>query len=85
MVEGQHERNVLRSCIIGRTIAERLQLSEEPRSAHFYALLLKEAGCSSNTSKVTSHFSAENIGVKKNFNTAHWSLRRLTGGRADSR
>jgi hypothetical protein len=30
MVEGQPERNVLRSGSIWRTIAERLQLSEEP-------------------------------------------------------
>jgi HD-GYP domain-containing protein (c-di-GMP phosphodiesterase class II) len=48
MVEGQPEGHVLRSCFIGMTIAERLQLSEEQRSALFYALLLKDAGCSSN-------------------------------------
>jgi hypothetical protein len=43
MVEGQPEGHVLRSCFIGMTIAERLQLSEEQRSA----LLLRPApeGC----------------------------------------
>jgi HD-GYP domain-containing protein (c-di-GMP phosphodiesterase class II) len=43
------------------TIAGRLQLSEEQRSALFYALLLKDAGCSSNTWKVTALFGADDF------------------------
>ena len=55
------------------TIAERLQLSEEQRSALFYALLLKDAGCSSNAWKVTALFGADDFGVKKNLKTVNWS------------
>ena len=73
MVEGQPEGHVLRSCFIGMTIAERLQLSEEQSSALFYALLLKDAGCSSNASRVTTLFGADDFGVKKNFKTVNWS------------
>lgn len=73
MVEGQPEGHVLRSCFIGMTIAERLQLSEEQRSALFYALLQKDAGCSSNASKVTAFFGADDFGVKKNIKTVNWS------------
>ena len=73
MVEGQPEGHVLRSCFIGMTIAERLQLSEEQRSALFYALLLKDAGCSSNAWKVTALFGADDFGVKKNLKTVNWS------------
>jgi HD-GYP domain-containing protein (c-di-GMP phosphodiesterase class II) len=35
-------------------IADRLGLDEERRSALFYALLLKDAGCSSNASKMSA-------------------------------
>ncbi|CAA9424215.1 MAG: hypothetical protein AVDCRST_MAG80-142 [uncultured Rubrobacteraceae bacterium] len=73
MVEGQPEGHVLRSCFIGMTIAERLQLSEEQRSALFYALLLKDTGCSSNASKVSALFATDDFGVKKNFKTVNWS------------
>jgi hypothetical protein len=73
MVEGQPEGYILRSCCIGMTIAERLQLSEEQRSALFYALLLKDAGCSSNASKVTVLFGADDFDVKRNFKTVNWS------------
>ncbi len=55
------------------TIAKRLQLSEEQRSALFYALLLKDAGCSSNASKVTALFGADDFGAKKSFKTVNWS------------
>jgi hypothetical protein len=44
-VEGQPEGHTIRSCLIGMTIAERLSLTEDERSALFYALLLKDAGC----------------------------------------
>ena len=54
MVEGQHEGHAARSCFIGMTIGERLRLSEEQRSTLFYALLLKDAGCSSNAPKATA-------------------------------
>jgi hypothetical protein len=73
MVEGQPEGRVLRSCFIGMTIAKRLQLSEEQRSALFYALLLKDAGCSSNASKVTALFGADDFGARKSFKTVNWS------------
>ena len=53
-VEGQPEGHAVRSCCIGMAVAERLGLPEERRSALFYALLLKDAGCSSNASKATA-------------------------------
>lgn len=73
MVEGQPEGHVLRSCFIGMKIGERLGLSEEDRSALFYALLLKDAGCSSNASKITALFGSDDFEVKKAFKTVNWS------------
>ena len=73
MVEGQPAGHVLRSCFIGMKIAERLQLSEEERSALFYALLLKDAGCSSNSSKVAALFESDDFRAKRELKTVNWS------------
>jgi len=73
IVEGQPEGHVLRSCFIGMRIGERLGLSEEDRSALFYALLLKDAGCSSNASKITALFGSDDFEVKKAFKTVNWN------------
>ena len=73
MVEGQPEGHVLRSCIIGMAVGERLGLSEEDRSSLFYALLLKDAGCSSNASKVTALFGSDDFEAKRALKTVDWS------------
>ncbi len=63
-VEGQPEGYAVRSCFIGMSVAEGLGLSEERRSALFYALLLKDAGCSSNASRVVAVLDADDSGAK---------------------
>lgn len=73
IVEGQPEGHAIRSCFIGMTIAERLSLTEEQRSALFYALLLKDTGCSSNASRVTALFGADDFDAKRNMKTVNWS------------
>ena len=65
MVEGQPEGHVVRSCFVGMTIGESLGLSPDQRSALFYALLLKDAGCSSTSSGVAALFEADDFEVKK--------------------
>lgn len=73
MVEGQPAGHVLRSCFIGMKVAESLQLSEDERSALFYALLLKDAGCSSNSSKVAALFESDDFRAKGKLKTVDWS------------
>lgn len=73
IVEGQPEGHVVRSCYIGMTIGERIGLSEDLRSALFYALLLKDAGCSSNSFRTTALFDADDFGAKRAFKTVDWS------------
>lgn len=65
VVEGQPEGHCIRACFIGMSVAGRLGLSEEDRSALFYALLLKDAGCSSNASRVAALFDADDPVVKR--------------------
>src|SRR6201997_4369156 len=70
ITEGQPRGHAERSCVIGMRLAEALELDDATRSSVFYALLLKDAGCSSNAAKVAALFGADDPGVK--------SARRLT-------
>ena len=54
LAEGQAAGHALRTCLIGMTLAERLGLDTQQRSELYYAHLLKDAGCSSNASRVAA-------------------------------
>ena len=69
LVEGQPEGHTVRSCLMGMRIADRLGLDEERRSALFYTLLLKDAGCSSNATKMSTLFDADDMEAKKKVKT----------------
>jgi putative nucleotidyltransferase with HDIG domain len=73
LVEGQPEGHTVRSCLVGMRIADRLGLDADRRSALFYALLLKDAGCSSNASKMSTLFDADDIEAKKKVKTVDWT------------
>ena len=73
LAEGQPEGHTVRSCLVGVRIADRLGLDEERRSALFYALLLKDAGCSSNASKMSTLFDADDMEAKKEAKTVDWT------------
>ena len=70
ITEGQPRGHAERSCLIGMQLATAADLDETARSSLFYALLLKDAGCSSNAAKVAALFGADDALVK--------STRRLT-------
>jgi hypothetical protein len=52
LTEGQPRGHAARSCLLGMRIAEEIQLSANERSDLFYALLMKDAECSSNAARV---------------------------------
>jgi putative nucleotidyltransferase with HDIG domain len=54
-------------------LAEQIGLPEEDRSALFYALLLKDAGCSSNASRLSSLFAADDHQTKRAMKVTDWS------------
>jgi putative nucleotidyltransferase with HDIG domain len=70
ITEGQPRGHTERSCVIGMRLVAALGLDDATCSSVFYALLLKDAGCSSNASKVAALFGADDAVVK--------SSRRLT-------
>lgn len=72
ITEGQPEGHAVRACMIGMRLAQEIGLSPADRSALFYALLLKDLGCSSNAAKVCYLFGADDRTVKQNFKYANW-------------
>jgi putative nucleotidyltransferase with HDIG domain len=70
ITEGQARGHAERSCLIGMQLAAAIGLDDDARSALFYALLLKDAGCSSNAARIAGLFGADDAIVK--------SSRRLT-------
>jgi len=75
MTEGQPQGHSARSCMIGMRLAYELKLPEDQWPALFYALLLKDLGCSSNASKVCYLFGADDRIAKGNLKTVDWSSR----------
>lgn len=73
ITEGQPEGHAIRNCMIGMTLADHMDLSSEQRSALFYALLMKDLGCSSNAAKITSLFGTDDQRAKFALKTVNWS------------
>ncbi|MEY3144166.1 MAG: hypothetical protein RLY21_2659 [Planctomycetota bacterium] len=72
IVEGQPAGHAVRSCILGMHLGHAVGLDEERMSALFYALLLKDLGCSSNASKVCYLFGNDDREVKSDLKGAAW-------------
>lgn len=73
ITEGQPPGHAVRSCLIGMRLAEELDLDESTRSALYYALLLKDAGCSSNAAKICALFGGDDLRLKTGVKTVDWS------------
>ncbi|MDB5386402.1 MAG: hypothetical protein JWM11_2048 [Planctomycetaceae bacterium] len=64
ITQGHPKGHCMRSCLIGMRISEALKLPTADRSALFYALLLKDLGCSSNAAKMAHLFGADDQQLK---------------------
>jgi len=63
----------VRSCMIGMRIAAEIGLSVAQQSDLYHALLLKDAGCSSNSSKLFHILSADEIRAKRDVKLTDWT------------
>ncbi len=72
LTEGQPLGHAARSCLIGMRLAEVLGLSAGERSNLFYALLMKDAGCSSNAARVYQLFGGDDQPLKRALWTRDW-------------
>jgi HD-GYP domain-containing protein (c-di-GMP phosphodiesterase class II) len=75
LTEGEPPGHAVRSCVIGMRLAEELRLDAEERSDLFYALLLKDAGCTANAARMAALFGADDQEVKHSAKRIDWSRR----------
>ena len=73
ITEGQPPGHAVRTCLIGMRIAEQAGVPMEDRGALFYALLLKDLGCSSNAARLCSLFGADDRALKREHKLTDWS------------
>jgi HD-GYP domain-containing protein (c-di-GMP phosphodiesterase class II) len=73
LTEGQPMGHSVRTCIIGLRIAEKIGVPLGERSDLYYALLLKDAGCSSNSSRLFHTLNADEIRAKADVKTTDWT------------
>ena len=75
LTEGEPPGHALRSCLIGMRLAQELGLDAGARSDLFYALLLKDAGCSANSARMAALFGADDHVAKRTSKRVNWSGR----------
>src|SRR3984957_6456500 len=73
LAEGRPMGHSVRSCILGMRLAEHIGVSTADRADLFYALLLKDAGCSSNASKLFHIVAADEIRAKRDVKLTDWT------------
>ena len=73
IAEGEPPGHAERSCLIGMRLADELGLDDGARSDLFYALLLKDAGCSANSSHMAALFGADDQVAKRTSKLVDWS------------
>ncbi len=70
---GQPVGHSVRSCIIGMRIAEQMNLPEKVRHDLYYASLLKDCGCSGNSSKTFHALASDDLKAKRDVKTTDWT------------
>src|SRR3954451_5353385 len=73
LTEGEPPGHAARSCLIGMRIAAELGLDAAARSHLFYALLIKDAGCSANSARMAALFGADDHVAKRTSKRIDWS------------
>jgi putative nucleotidyltransferase with HDIG domain len=73
LTEGQPMGHSVRSCFIGMRIGEQIGLPAAQLSDLYYSLLLKDAGCSSNSSRLFHILNTDEIRAKRDVKTTDWT------------
>jgi putative nucleotidyltransferase with HDIG domain len=73
LTEGQPMGHALRTCLIAQALAERLGLSLRDRTDLYYAALLKDVGCSSNSARIFELFGGDDREAKNARMRIDWS------------
>jgi HD-GYP domain-containing protein (c-di-GMP phosphodiesterase class II) len=73
LTEGREMGHSVRSCILGMRIAQEIGLTEADQADLYYTLLLKDAGCSSNSSRLHHILNADDLRAKGDLKTVDWT------------
>lgn len=73
LTEGQRPGHSVRSCLIGMQVARVLRLSAAEQSALFFALLMKDLGCSSNAARFAALFGSSDHDLKASLKDIDWT------------
>ena len=73
LTEGQPMGHSARRCVLGVRIAAEMGMSEAERADLYYTLLIKDAGCSSNASRLFHIIAADEIRAKCDVKTTDWT------------
>jgi putative nucleotidyltransferase with HDIG domain len=79
LTEGQPMGHAIRSCLLGMRMAKVLGLPEERCSDLYYALLLKDSGCSSNAARMFQIMGADELAAKRDVKFEDWTRASLSG------
>lgn len=71
--EGEPPGHARRSCLIGMRVADEIGLDAGTQSDLFYALLLKDAGCSANAAHMAALFGADDQMAKRTSKLVDWA------------
>lgn len=72
ITEGHPFGHALRTCLIGMRLAERMGLPMADRRDLYYALMLKDVGCSSNAARVFELFGGDERVAKRDLMRVDW-------------
>jgi putative nucleotidyltransferase with HDIG domain len=73
LTEGAVPGHALRSCVLGMRIAARVGLPQEELSGLYYALLLKDVGCSSNAARMCQIVGGDDRAIKAGVKLEDWT------------
>lgn len=74
LTEGQPVGHCVRVCWIGMHVGRALGLDQETLGDLYYALLLKDLGCSSNAARICTLYLTDDLTFKRDFKTIDGSL-----------
>jgi putative nucleotidyltransferase with HDIG domain len=73
LTEGQPMGHSVRSCVLGMRIAHEIGVPLDAQSDLYYALLMKDAGCSTNASRLFQIIGTDEIKAKRDVKTTDWT------------
>ena len=73
LTEGQPPGHARRSCLVALRLAEAIGLTADERTSLYYAMLLKDAGCSSSAARMAEIFAADDLELKRIAKRIDWA------------